>query len=84
MDQRDERMRLDDYAEYLRIWDLHDQGKTVTQIAKEVYPDEYDNSARNAGKKKTHYDANEDLIYRIRKQLTAATKLIEGQYRKIR
>lgn len=63
------RRRFDDYDVHLEVWDLRQEGKSYSAIAKEVYGDRCSaESARN----------------RVRDHFKAAKKLILGHYREIR
>jgi hypothetical protein len=62
------RRRFEHYDQYLKIWDLKQQGKTRAEIAKLVFP---------------RYSL-ESALTRVRDHLKAANKLISGQFKEIR
>lgn len=61
------RRRFEDYDLHLRVWDLKQDGKPNTEIAKLVFP-KY---------------SSESALSRVRDHLKAANKLISGRYREI-
>ena len=84
INKKESRIRLRNYEEYLKVWDLHQQEKTIQEIARSVYPNQYKIPTSNSGKTESHYDLNENLLSKVRKQLEAAKEIIEGQFRKIK
>src|SRR5258706_4282493 len=62
------RRRFEHYDQYLKIWDLKQEGKSRTEIAKLVFP---------------RYSL-ESALTRVRDHLKAANKLISGQFKEIR
>jgi hypothetical protein len=61
------RRRFEDYDTHLRIWDLKQQGKRLTEIAETIFPT----------------DSKEYALPRVRDHLKAAGKLISGHYKEI-
>lgn len=62
------RRRFEHYDQYLKIWDLKQEGKSRAEIAKLVFP---------------RYSL-ESALTRVRDHLKAANKLISGQFKEIR
>jgi hypothetical protein len=62
------RRRLEDYDTHLSIWDLKQSGRSVSEIAKLIFP----------------FEISEGAVQKVRDQLKAARKLILGGYAEIR
>ncbi len=77
----DERVRSE-YRTYLQIYDLRKERKTYRQIAKIVYPDDY----KKLVKYKCHSEkyAVAPVTEKVKNNLKACQKLIEGGYKIIR
>ena len=62
------RRRIQDYGIHLKIWDLKQEGKSVPEIARLVFPNELPSSA----------------LQKVRDRLRAAGRLISGHPQEIR
>jgi hypothetical protein len=62
------RRRFEDYATHLRVWDLRKKGKSVAQIAQDLFPTNHYGSA----------------LQKVQDHLDAAQRLISGHYTEIR
>jgi hypothetical protein len=62
------RRRFEDYDLHLKIWDLKEGGKSISQIAAKVFPT----------------DTKETSLQRVQDHLRSAQKLIRGHYKEIR
>jgi hypothetical protein len=72
------RRRLADYESYLRVWDLRQQGRTFAQIAKQIFPLEYERYVRK-GEGRLN-----PVTKRTRDHFLRAQELISGGYKQIR
>jgi Uncharacterized conserved protein (DUF2285) len=61
------RRRFQDYGNQLKVWDLHEQGKAIREIAKLVFPN----------------DRQDSVLQKVRDNLHAAERLIQGGYKDI-
>ncbi len=62
--RRATRRRVEDYDTHLRIWDLRSRGSSLADIAQSMFPHEQKANARQ----------------KVRDHLTAAKKMMDGQY----
>ena len=76
-DQAKRRRRLDQYATYLLVWDLRQEGRTFKEIAQKVYPTEY------KAYQQTPRGYN-PILQRVRDHYSQAKELIEQGYKELR
>lgn len=80
-EHRDNRIRLSNYDAYIKIYDLCKEGKTYREIAKIVYPEEYQKLTMYRDSRK---DAIQPLTEKVKNNFQACQKLIEKGYKIIR
>ena len=76
------RIRLEKYGRYLRTFDLRRQKKTLQEIARIVYPEEYSKLLKD--KIRSEKYAVLPLIEKVKNNLKACQGLINGDYKIIR
>jgi|HubBroStandDraft_6_1064221.scaffolds.fasta_scaffold01558_7 hypothetical protein len=69
----EKRRRLDQYEVYLKVWDLRREGLHFHQIAKRLYPVEYESYPK----------PNNPIIQRVTDHHSRAKQLIEGGYKEL-
>jgi hypothetical protein len=67
------RRRLNQYAEYLKVWDLRKSGLRLYQIAMRLYPIEY----------KSYPKTKNPIIQRVTDHYARAKQLIDGGYKEL-
>jgi hypothetical protein len=73
--------RFNEYDRYLKVYDLHKQGKNYREIAKAVYPKLCPKKTKDHVLNKYDWDP---IIEKVKKNLKACQALIDGGYQKIR
>lgn len=82
IDKYEQRTRYDKYENYLWIYDLHTQRKTLREIARIVYPEEYEKLLKYKSRSEKY--AVLPVTEKVNNSLKACQKLIDGGYKIIR
>jgi hypothetical protein len=67
------RLRLDQYGNYLKVWELRIERKTFEQIAREVFPREMDGPIESGGKEGTEPLQTRSLLGHSSSEVTRET-----------